>query len=80
MKRATALAIACEDYARAFVRGNVSRIDDALSRVEELRAEAAHADNPAPSQMAETVPMRSKRNRRPKVYLVRDGAPMQVVG
>jgi hypothetical protein len=78
MTPATALKIAHEAYEHAFVRGNPDRIDDALSRVEELRAEAACTEFPVSIPGTETMPTRSKRNRRPKVYLVRGGAPMQV--
>lgn len=39
MKAETRLLLATADYARAFRRGDVDRIDDALSRVELARAE-----------------------------------------
>ena len=38
------LAIAYVDYSRAFRRGDVERIDDALSRIETIRARESSAD------------------------------------
>jgi hypothetical protein len=80
MTPATALKIAYEAYARAFVRGNPTRIDNALSRVEELREEMAHLPLAAAAE-AMPVQQTERRGRRSKVYLVhRGGELMQVMG
>lgn len=47
MKAETKLLLATADYERAFRRGDVDRIDDALSRVELARAEITHEQSVA---------------------------------
>lgn len=45
MKTETKLLLATADYERAFRRGDVARIDDALSRIELARAEISHEES-----------------------------------
>lgn len=81
MKAETALRLAAADYARAFVRGDVTRIDDALSRMQVLRAECV-SDDAVPPVMpsAQVIRLPEKKKPHRAVFVRRGRCLVQVAG
>lgn len=81
MKPETALLLATVDYARAFERGNVARIDEALSRMQEIRAEHAAGDVPPPVMLsAQVIRLPEKKKPHRAVFVRRGRCLVRVAG
>lgn len=80
MNQKAALRLAVSDYTRAFVRGDVVRIDDALSRVEEIRAAITSAHYTAPCAQVIPIHTAKKSPRCCKTFVRRGRDLVQVAG